>query len=43
MHRLQIPPQLRKTLASTNVIESAFSIVEQVCSNAKRWHAGDSA
>jgi putative transposase len=41
VHRLHIPPQLRKTLASTNVIESAFSIVERVCSNVKRWHAGD--
>jgi putative transposase len=41
VHRLHIPPQLRKTLASTNVIESAFSIVERVCANVKRWHAGD--
>src|SRR6202162_6135078 len=41
VHRLPLPPQLRKTLASTNVIESAFSIVERVCSNVKRWHAGD--
>ena len=41
VHRLQLPPQLRKTLASTNVIESAFSIVERVCRNVKRWHAGD--
>jgi len=29
------------TLASTNVIESAFSIVETVCRNVKRWHGGD--
>lgn len=41
VHRLHIPLQLRKTLASTNVIESAFSIVEQVCKNVKRWHGGD--
>ena len=41
VHRLHVPPQLRKTLASTNVIESAFSIVEQVCKNVKRWHGGD--
>jgi putative transposase len=41
VHRLHVPLQLRKTLASTNVIESAFSIVERVCSNVKRWHAGD--
>ena len=41
VHRLHVPPQLRKTLASTNVIESAFSIVERVCANVKRWHNGD--
>ena len=41
VHRLHVPLQLRKTLASTNVIESAFSIVEQVCKNVKRWHDGD--
>ena len=41
VHRLHLPVQLRKTMASTNVIESAFSIVEQVCRNVKRWHGGD--
>jgi putative transposase len=41
VHRLRLPMQLRKTMASTNVIESAFSIVEQVCKNVKRWHGGD--
>jgi transposase-like protein len=41
VHRLRLPLQLRKTMASTNVIESAFSIVEQVCKNVKRWHDGD--
>lgn len=41
VHRLHLPMQIRKTLASTNVIESAFSIVEQVCKNVKRWHGGD--
>lgn len=41
VHRLHVPVQLRKTLASTNVIESAFSIVERVCVNVKRWHGGD--
>jgi putative transposase len=41
VHRFHIPAQLRKTLASTNIIESAFSIVERVCSNVKRWHGGD--
>ena len=32
---------MERRLASTNVIESAFSIVEQVCRNVKRWHGGD--
>ena len=41
VHRLRVPPQLRLTLASTNIIESAFSIVERVCLNVKRWHGGD--
>lgn len=41
VHRLHMPLQLRKTLASTNVIESAFSVVERVCLNVKRWHGGD--
>jgi putative transposase len=41
VHRLHLPVQLRKTMASTNVIESAFSIVEKVCKNVKRWHGGD--
>jgi len=41
VHRLHVPPQLRLTLASTNVIESAFAIVERVCLNVKRWHGGD--
>src|SRR6266581_1872397 len=41
VHRLHLQMQLRKTLASTNVIESAFSIVERVCKNVKRWHGGD--
>ena len=41
VHRLLVPTQLRKTLAGTNVIESAFSIVEQVCENVKRSHGGD--
>jgi putative transposase len=36
-----VPDQLRRTLASANVIESAFSIVETVCRNVKRWRAGD--
>ena len=41
VHKLRIPEQLRRTLCCTNVIESAFSIVETVCRNVKRWQAGD--
>jgi putative transposase len=41
VHRLRVPEQLRRTLTSTNVIESAFSIVETVCRNVKRWRDGD--
>ena len=41
VHRLHLPAQLRKTMASTNVIESAFSVVETACRNVKRWHGGD--
>jgi transposase-like protein len=41
VHRLRVPPRLRTSLASTNPIESAFSIVETVCRNVKRWQGGD--
>jgi len=41
VHRLGVPEKLRRSLASTNVIESAFSIVETVCRNVKRWRPGD--
>ena len=41
VHKLRVPDQLRRTLSCTNVIESAFSIVETVCRNVKRWQGGD--
>jgi transposase-like protein len=41
IHRLHTPAQIRRTLSSTNVIESAFSVVETVCRNVKRWRDGD--
>jgi transposase-like protein len=40
-HRLRVPPTLRKSLSSTNIIESAFSVVETVCRNVKNWRGGD--
>ena len=41
VHRLRVPPQIRKNLDTTNIIESAFSSVETICRNVKRWHDGD--
>ena len=41
IHRLRLPPLLRTSFASTNLIESAFSVVETVCRNVKRWQGGD--
>ena len=41
VHKLRVPDQLRRTLCCTNVIESAFSIVETLCRNVKRWRDGD--
>lgn len=41
VHRLRVPPMLRSSLSSTNVIESAFSVVETVCRNVKHWQGGD--
>ena len=41
LHRLKVPVELWKTLRSTHVIESAFSIVRVVCRNVKRWRPGN--
>ena len=41
VHRLRVPPLLRTSLASTNMIESVFSVVETVCRNVKHWQGGD--
>ena len=41
VHRLRVPTTLRNSLSSTNLIESAFSVVETVCRNVKRWRGGD--
>lgn len=41
VHRLRVPAKLRRTLSSTNLIESAFSTVETVCRNVKRWQGRD--
>ncbi len=41
LHRLRTPYKLRRSLSSTNLIESTFSTVETVCRNVKRWQGGD--
>lgn len=41
VHKLRVPTLLRKTMATTNPIESAFSIVEKICGNVKQWSGGD--
>lgn len=41
VHRLKIDAWLRKTLATTNTIESAFSVVDRICNRVKRWQCGD--
>jgi putative transposase len=40
VHRLGVGALLRRTLASTNPIESCFSVVEKVARNVKRWREG---
>lgn len=37
VHRLQLPDVLRRSLLSTNIIESAFSRYRDVTRNVKRW------
>ena len=43
VHRLGVGPLLRRTLASTNPIESCLSTVERVARNVKRWREGEQA
>ena len=39
--RLGVPELLRRTLATTNVIESALSVTRTVTARVKRWREGD--
>jgi putative transposase len=41
VHKLRVPELLRKSIASTNIIESAFSVAEELCRRVKRWREGD--
>jgi putative transposase len=39
LHRLQVPETLRRTLRSTNPIESCFSATRRRCRNVTRWRS----
>jgi len=41
LHKLNVPAPLRKTLRTTNPIESIFDTVRTACRNVKRWRPGD--
>lgn len=41
LHRLKVPALLRKTLHSTNPIESMFSMVRDTESNVKRYRGSN--
>ena len=41
VYKLGLSGELKRSLSSTNLIESAFSVTEDFCSNVKRWRGGD--
>ena len=41
VHELDVHARLRRSLTSTNGIESSFSVVEKICRQVKRWHGSD--
>lgn len=41
LHKLNVPASLRKTLRTTNPLESVFDTVRTSCRNVKRWRPGD--
>jgi putative transposase len=41
LHRLKVPMALRRSLRTTNVIESPFSYVRERTRRVKRWQGGD--
>jgi transposase-like protein len=43
INRLQLPPKLRRLLATTNIIESCFSLTGDLCRNVKRWRDANMA
>jgi putative transposase len=41
VHQLDVHARLRRSLTSTNGIESSFSVVDNICRQVKRWQGGD--
>jgi len=41
LHRLGVPAELRRSLCSTNLIESALSVTRDLTRRVKRWRDGD--
>ncbi len=41
LHRMGVPEELRRSLRSTNLIESALSVVRTATQRVKRWRRGD--
>jgi len=39
LHRLGVPEDLRRSLRTTNSIESCFSMTRRLCRNVKRWRS----
>ena len=38
---LGVTPRLRRSLSSTNGIESSFAMVQEICRQVKRWQGND--
>lgn len=43
VHKLEVTGSLRKSLSSTNLIESLFSVVRSKCSRVRNWNKSSSA
>jgi hypothetical protein len=43
VNKLQLPASLKKVFANTNLIESCFSVAEDLCRNVKRWRDANMA
>lgn len=41
LHKLGVPQALRRSLSSTNLIESCFSMTRKITAQVKRWKGGD--